>query len=69
MKTALHTCPIYKGEDVMSPPEFTDSRVKPWVDRLVELGVVDENGILLGDATIRRGIGPSGYLFQITWNH
>jgi hypothetical protein len=51
----------------MSPPEFGDPRVKPWFDHLIELGVVDRDGLLLIDATIRRGIGPSGYLFQITW--
>ena len=67
MPIARHTAPIHPGEDILSPPKADDPRVKPWMDHLQELGVMDSAGKALKPMTLRRGVGPSGYLWEVEW--
>lgn len=72
MPIARHCAPIHEGEDILSPPKHDDPRVKPWMDLLISLGVIDSAGTTLKPATILRrgigpGIGPGVYLWEVEW--
>lgn len=67
MNVAEHSAPIYEGESCFSPPRADDPRVAPWLERLRELGVIDQDGIMLKKGTLRRGVGPEGYLWRLEW--
>lgn len=65
MTTYRHTAPILPGEDILEMPKSDDPRVKPWVEHLMNEGVMDLNGNATRRVTLRRGICPAGYVWEL----
>lgn len=65
MPVSEHIAPVHPGETDI--PKADDPRVKPWLDSLVEKGVMAADGTSLVKANLKRGICPDGWVWRIEW--
>ncbi len=66
MPVSIHKVPVQAGDDDI--PNSSDSRLKPWLDSLIALGVMAPDGTAAKACHLKRGRDAENWIWRIEWD-